>query len=361
MQNEKTAPAAANILPWADRLRNLATLLVLAIHVAAPLSHEDPNLDTWNWWAANWWDALGRPSVNLFVMLSGFLLFGKHDTTETFLRKRFARVLIPSLVWMAPYLLYNHFAHNNPATLQEALVKLVQGPVHYHLWFIYLILGLYLVYPVLRPWVQQARERDFWYFFAACALGTWLYKVLVVFYHLKIGLHMELFTNQIGHFVLGYYLANKVLAGESAAVPGIAPWPFSRRQITLLALALIGASTVFTAVAGYWHSSLKGSFQPYFYDYLAPNVTLGAIGWLLLARHNWNRRPLLEVESLLAVCSFGIYLVHVFVMDWLAQCGYWHSKGHPAKAIPLVLAMTALFSFLAILLIRSLPFGKKIV
>ena len=345
---------------WADRLRNLATILVITIHVSAPVSHTYTDFDTWHWWAANWLDALGRPSVNLFVMLSGFLLLGKDYPTGSFLKKRFTRVLIPALAWMPAYLLYGHIAHNDPATLPQALEKMVEGPVHYHLWFIYLILGLYLTYPILRPWVRQAQERDYWYFFAVCALGTWIYKFLSVFFEVRIGLYFELFTNQLGHFVLGYYLGNKALAGETPAVQGISAWRFSRRQVLWLAWALVIGGTVATAAGGYWHSVSKGAFQPYFYDYLTINVTLPAAGWLLLARYAWNGRPLLEVEQKFAAASFGIYLAHVFVMDWWAQCGYWHSVAHPAKTLPIIIALVSITTFMAILFIQALPGGKKI-
>ena len=363
MQDQQTPPVtlhAQNTLAWADRLRNAATLLVIAIHVSSPIAHGYSNFDTWHWWAGNWWDALGRPAVNLFVMLSGFLLLGKDYPTGNFLRRRFVRVLIPSLFWMALYLLYMHIAKNDPATIGQALVKIVRGPVHYHLWFIYLILGLYLTYPLLRPWVRQAKDADFWYFFIVCALGTWLYKILATFFGIRIGLYWEPFTNQLGHFVLGYYLGVKVLAGETSPLPGIAPWRLNRRQMVALAWALIVGGTVTTAVGGYWHSTANGAFQPYFYDYLTPNVTLSAAGWLLLARHSWNTRPLLEIETEFAAASFGIYLAHVFVIDWWGQCGYWHSKVHAAKGVPILIGLVTLFSFTAVQFIRALPFGKKI-
>ena len=357
---QNTPVHASNSLAWADRLRNVATVLVITIHISAPIAHQFPYFDTWQWWAGNWWDSLGRPAVNMFVMLSGYLLLGKDYPTGNFLRKRFTRVLIPALAWMILYEIYGHIAKNDPATFHDAALKIVEGPVHYHLWFIYLILGLYLIYPILRPWVRQAKEEDYWYFFALCALATWIYKILYVFFGIKFGIYLELFSNQTGHFVLGYYLGTKVLDGQSSPHPGIAPWRLTQRQIVLLAWALILGGTVATAIGGYWHGTSHGVFQPYFYDYLTPNVTAAAAGWMLLARHSWNNSPLLEVEQEFAAASFGIYLAHVFVIDWWAQCGYWHSRTYAAKMMPLLLAIVTLSAFVAVLLIRTLPGGKKI-
>lgn len=360
LETQNSKLETESTLAWASRLRNVATVLVIAIHVAAPVAHEYPDLNSSIWWAGNWWDAWGRPSVNLFVMLSGFLLFSKNYSTGVFLRKRFVRVLIPALAWMVMYLVYDHQVNQDPGSLRDALARLVEGPVYYHLWFIYLILGLYLMYPILSPWVRQAQESDFRYFFAVCILGTWVYKILEVFFGLKIGLYFELYTNQVGHFVLGYYLGHKVAKGEKSSHPGIEPWRLNARQLTRLGWVLVVLMGGCTAMGTYWHSIAHGTFQTFFYDYLTPATTLGAVGWMLLARHSWNSRPLLEVESLFAAASFGIYLAHVIVMIWLSECGYWHSKAHPVKAIPIVISMSVLLSFIFVLIIRALPFGKKI-
>jgi hypothetical protein len=50
----------------------------------------------------------------------------------------------------------------------------------------------------------------------------------------------------------------------------------------------------------------------------------------------------------------------VLVMDWWGQCGYWHSGQHPLKGVPVLIGIVTLTTFLAVQLIRVLPFGKKI-
>ncbi|MFZ4635612.1 MAG: acyltransferase, partial [Saprospiraceae bacterium] len=195
-------------MAWADRLRNWATFLVVVIHVSAPVPQENTAFNSSVWWAGNLWDSLGRPAVPLFVMLSGYLLLSKDYTLAYFLKRRFARVVIPSLFWMLVYSFYNHAANGTPATWADAVRGLISGPVHYHLWFVYLIVGLYVTYPVLVPWVRTAGEKDYAYFFSVCLVGTWVYKVLVWFFNVEIGVYFELFTNQAGYFVLGYYLGH---------------------------------------------------------------------------------------------------------------------------------------------------------
>jgi len=354
------APQSAG-LAWADRLRNYATVMVIGIHVSAPVAHGYAAFDSWFWWAANWWDSFCRPSVPLFVMLSGFLLLGKDYPLPDFLKRRFTRVIVPSLAWMLVYNLYNYFASGQPATLGEAGLRMVENRVHYHLWFIYLIVGLYLVYPIMRPWVKQASDRDFLYLFVLSAMASWGYKILYVFWNVNIGIYWEFFCNNLGYFVLGFYLGNKPVLDEPAASNQLAPWPLTRRGMLWAASALVVLGTVATAVGTYWASKSHGNeFHPYFYDYLTPNVGFCAAGWFLLAKYSWNKHPLLEVEKEFALASFGIYFVHVLLLDFWSKAGYWQTRYHPAKTIPILIVMITLSSFVAILLIRALPGGKKI-
>jgi surface polysaccharide O-acyltransferase-like enzyme len=336
--------------------------MVIGIHASGSVAQGDTTYDTWYWWSANLYDSLCRPAVPLFIMLSGFLLLGKDYPLGDFLKRRFSRVLVPALFWMIVFSIYNYFAHNDPATVQIALKYIVERNVHYHLWFIYLIIGLYLLYPIIRPWVRTAREQDYWYFFAVCAFGTWGLKILATFFDLHVGLYFELFTNHAGTFVLGYYLGQKMPSDvPPGANPLITPWRLTRKQLIWIAASLIVVCTGVTAVGSWWFSITNGNkFFLYFYDYLTPNVGIATIGWFILAQLTFQRSNLLEVEKEFATASFGIYFVHVLVLDWWSRAGYWSYKYHPAVCIPAIVCLVTMVSFLAIVLIRGLPGGKKV-
>jgi surface polysaccharide O-acyltransferase-like enzyme len=360
--NTRPSPLAPHSLFWADRLRNLATVMVIAIHVSGSVAQGMQQFDSFFWWSGNFWDSLTRPSVPLFVMLSGFLLLGKDYELGDFLKRRFSRVVVPALFWMVIYSFYNHLANGWPATLGDAIKGIVERPVHYHLWFIYLIIGLYLIYPILRHWVRSAREQDFMYFFACWFVGALFYKILWEFFHISIGIYFELFTNNCGYFVLGYYLGNKTMDdGRWTMDGGVKPWKLSEKQLIGLAIGLIVLGTAVTAVGTWWASKANGDeFHTYFYDYLTPNCAMSAIGWFLLAKWTFNRPPILDFEKELAAASFGIYFIHVLVMDWLSKVGYWQTKIHPSVGIPIVVCQVSLISFLVIALIRAIPGGQKI-
>jgi surface polysaccharide O-acyltransferase-like enzyme len=350
------------LFAWADRLRNLATLLVIAIHVSGPLAEQLPDMNTWAWWISNWWDGTARASVPIFVLLSGALLLSKDYPTGPFLKKRLTKVLVPGLFWMCIYMLYSYIAKQQPATFVQAIRTIVEGPVHYHLWFIYLIVGLYLVYPLLRPWVRQATDAEYLYIFALCAMASWGYKILWTFWGISIGMYWETFSNNVGYFILGAYLFQKPLQTE-APHPLLKTWRFTNRQIMWGAIALIVIGSTLTTFGTYYASMYLngGKFHKYFYDYLTPNVGMAVIGWFMLAKVAWNSRPLLEIEKEFAAASFGIYLTHVLIMDWWAQCGYWFGAGYPGKTIPVVIGLVAVTGFLLVKVIKALPGGNRIV
>ena len=352
-------------LYWADRLRNIATLFVVMIHAAAPVAFGSTDLDSAGWWAGNFWNSLSRVGVPLFVMLSGFLLLGKDYDLIDFLKRRFSKVVIPALFWMVVYSLYNYTASGQPATIKDAIKNIVENGVHYHLWFIYLIIGLYMVYPILRPWVRSAKDRDFIYFFLMWAFGTWGYKSMNHFFDIQIGIYFELFTNNCGYFVMGYYLGHKSLLSpeNEHSNANIEPWKLTHQQVLWMAWALIIGSTAFTMFASYalntWYDN-GGKFQSFFYDYLTPNVCLGSFGWFLLAKWQLNNKPLLPIEQEFSNASYGIYFIHVLVMDWWGKNGYWHSQGHPALAIPILIPLVFLVSFMVVIFIRTFPGGHRI-
>jgi surface polysaccharide O-acyltransferase-like enzyme len=86
----------------------------------------------------------------MFVMISGALLLDERApfTPAQFYIRRAARVIVPLVFWTAVYLIYRRIHnHTGRATL---LLDTLQGEPFYHLWFLYLIVGLYAATPLLR-------------------------------------------------------------------------------------------------------------------------------------------------------------------------------------------------------------------
>ena len=138
-------------LGYADVLRCLAALAVVVLHCAgATLASEDPA--STRFLVLNFLHGVSRWSVPMFLMLSGMFLL---DPERPMTRKKWlghvGRLALATVVWGFAYALYDtRAAHVGVEWFLEALINLVTGRLHYHLWGLPVLLGLYYVPPISR-------------------------------------------------------------------------------------------------------------------------------------------------------------------------------------------------------------------
>ena len=134
---------------WADLCRVCAIFGVVLIHSCGAAFYQYGKIPQADWLSANPPDSLARCSVPLFVMLSGALLLrsGEDRLTVPQIAIRIGKVLIPLLTWSVAYLWYVS-GYNFGAI--RWLSPLTQ-PAMYHLWFVYMIIGLYILLPIFQP------------------------------------------------------------------------------------------------------------------------------------------------------------------------------------------------------------------
>ncbi|NJK87243.1 MAG: acyltransferase family protein [Bacteroidales bacterium] len=146
-------------------------------------------------------------------MLTGALLLPKEYELGFFLKKRFLRIVIPFLFWSLIYITYHlgqDIYHGEMKSLSQAidliLTELSQG-ADYHLWYIYMIIGIYLFIPVIGKWVRASTEKEILYFLVIWLITTFLNLPIPMKY--KPDFNLVYFTGYIGYPILGYYLSKK--------------------------------------------------------------------------------------------------------------------------------------------------------
>ncbi len=129
----------------------VATIAVVILHVAASGVVQFGSIQTVDWWVYNIADSACRWAVPVFVMLSGAKLLDAHklESVKGFYTRRLSRIGIPLVFWSLFYLgwqvIYRHY--ESPMGL---LKQLALGNPYYHLYFLYVIAGLYLFTPAFR-------------------------------------------------------------------------------------------------------------------------------------------------------------------------------------------------------------------
>ena len=151
---------------WLDIIRFIATIAVIVIHVTAPYIYQYGSIPMAQWNFYNVVDSLSRFAVPFFVMLSGALLMNKEIQLADFLKRRFVRILIPFLFWSIVYSVYNYYKLNieNKMNISTYMLDCFTNGASYHLWYIYMLIGLYLLIPILGKWIQTSSDSSINYF-----------------------------------------------------------------------------------------------------------------------------------------------------------------------------------------------------
>ena len=226
----------------------------------------------------------------------------------------------------------------------------VQG--HGVLWFMYTLVSLYLLAPVISPFLVRSSEKEIRFYLI-------LWGVALCYPWLKAWLGIDesptgilyYFTGYAGYFVLGYYL--------KTYQPKIHP---------ILSLLLIVVPVIALAVYaytghGHWQSS--GRFW-----HLSIFMVMMCIGWFNLIKLTCNKLNnwLMEKQSrynflvTFSNCSFGIYLIHIFIMRYIL----WHidfivfGLGGIGQIV-MTWLLTISISFLLTYAISYLPFSEYII
>ncbi len=288
-----------------DLMRLFAAFAVVVIHVTSYYLKTDIQISKSSWMFANLLNAFSRWSVPIFIMISGTLLINEKSFLDAnlFFKKRMRRILIPLVFWSIFFIMFNVYIYNF-FSIKDLIGRLYIGEPYYHLWYLYLILGIYFVTPI----VSLIHENfDFKYrlkiivtiFIAGSINNIWLrhFGQNNLFFAFK-------FISYLGYFMIGKELSK--LNFKFNKYFYLAIWFFISVTIALFTLFFRNQNlTVIT----------------YFYDYLNPLVIIQSISifiFMIKFKLNTNFSTKFKVIiTKLSGLTFGIYIIHPIFVDLL--------------------------------------------
>ena len=319
---------------WLDVVRFVAMFTVVCCHCTDPFNFYPgtaPNIGEIKLWGAIY-GALLRPCVPLFVMITGALLLPVRGEISVFYKKRIPRVLWPFLIWSVIYNLFpwitgvlgikpevilDFFPYSVEEVMRQSLPVsldyIAQIPFNFsivdvHMWYIYLLIGLYLYLPVFSAWVEKASDKAKLWF-----LGAWAVTLLLPYYNQFVAQYLwgtcswnafgmlYYFAGFNGYLLLGHYLRNldwslgKILAiGLPMFVIGYAVTFFGFRYVTAL-------------------PEFSDEMLELFFTYCSLNVVMMTIPVFMLCKKvNFRSEGIRKALANLTLCGFGIYMIHYF-------------------------------------------------
>jgi surface polysaccharide O-acyltransferase-like enzyme len=313
-------------------------------------------LATVSWDVVDIYQSIAWIGVPLFIMLHGALLLkpGKNESIRLFFKKRWARIGLPFLFWGAIYFVWDFVVVGIPFSLNAIIEGILAGP-YTHFWYMYVLVGLYLVTPILRVFLAQADRTIIKYFVLVWLLGVTI--VPLVSSLTPFTLSGNIFTTGefVGYFVLGTYLLTVRI----------------QRRILVTFIILGYALTAFLT---YLLTEVVGGSEMYlFQQYFSPTVILSsAMVFLLLLTIQppsiQKERDSSIVSKLMRVIganTLPLYLFHPILMESIRNgyLGFAINREiiNPMFEIPLVTIITLFVSLGIILLLRKIPFLRRLI
>lgn len=343
---------------YLDILRVIACLTVIMIHTSA--TYVVRNFGTFNFWIGNLFDSLSRIAVPLFIMISGALLLDeKYELNNKKLIMHIVKMVIFFVCWSVIYCIIYQiivpvFFQNKSINFLEILAALVQG--HYHLWFIYLIVGLYLILPLLKTWVNKNNKKYVEYFIALSLIFTYIIPEILsvgsnysnIFVHLNNIFEKQLCLKYVGgyttYFLLGWYIHN---------------FDFKcKHQVYILALVGFFVTFIGTALL-----SITTNQPIQLYDNLYINVLFQAVAVFLAIKtkfHNVSNENG-RVVHFISTNSLAIYAVHALFIDIAYALIAQFQMTNAIINIPIVFLFSLLISTIVSHILHKIPGLNKIV
>lgn len=203
-------------IPYLDALRCLAIFLVVLLHNDAPVVVNTACYGRPSWYLCMFLDGAVRLGVPLFFMISGSLLLNGTGAAEpaAFYRKKLPRLLVPLAVWNVIYHWTNAWQFHTDTGLLALLQKAFNRGTGYHMWYIYVLLGLYLLCPFLKRMVDGCTPRQLAALAGIILLPTAVLPLVSQMVSWSVVPLDTLMPGQAAYFLLGYGLGRWSLSGQ---------------------------------------------------------------------------------------------------------------------------------------------------
>ena len=147
-------------------------------------------------------------------MISGCLMLDDPRSREItpFTKKQLPKLLIPLVVWNGIYFAVAVLTGSQPLSLSVFLQLLLGQGVKYHMWYIYMLLGIYLICPFLRRLIETCTPRQILLLFGIILFSSTLRPALNQILPFQVVLFGPMLEGLVGYVLLGWLLGRQELS-----------------------------------------------------------------------------------------------------------------------------------------------------
>ena len=340
-----------------DVMRIIAVMMVVMVHVLSSLMNSP--LNSKEFIVSNVISGVCRIGVPLFVMISGALMLDekKEITIKEILFKYVKNIVILLVFWSVAYSVFtqasNVVLEKGGVDVKAFLKDCIYG--YTHLWFLFMLIGLYLITPILKLFVNKQNEKFVAYFLILAIIFCLLPKTLdvpIAFLSGKDGIVGGYFQK----FSMGFVLDCTIYYLLGWYVVNVGFKPITRKIIYILGIL----GLVYTVFASQFFSTETNRVSEIVFNNLSVNIFIYALAVFSFIYEVFKGKELKCEKAIIKLSglTFGVYVVHVAIVIVLTH----FLKGQGLFIRILVEWVIAIVvSFVATWIISKIPFVKKVV
>jgi surface polysaccharide O-acyltransferase-like enzyme len=222
-----------------------------------------------------------------------------------------------------------------------------------HLWFLYMIMGIYLYIPIITPWIKSAEKKHFYYYFTIWGISSFS-CYLHLFYD---GIWGEVFWNNctIVSSFIGY-------SGYSV-LGAFIKLHLKDKNLYILGIILYVIGTIIN-IGGYFYKREEATTTQEIeitWRFDSFNVAIASFGvFLLLRKVECKNKIITKILNDISLKSFGMYLVHLF---FIKLFGYIFDAPNqfPISGIFVIALFSFISSYIVIKIVSFVPYSQYII
>ncbi|MDA3049044.1 acyltransferase [Campylobacter sp. JMF_02 ED1] len=331
------------------------------MHVSSARFYRTP-IATFEWFILDiFHNSLAYWCIPIFVMVSGMFLLDYNrysmDIRKNFkqiFKKNILKISIALIVWSIIYRYFHAYIYDEPMLFTYNFSFLFKH-TYPHLWFLYLILGLYVLAPFLHILVRNLTKKDFEFLlivFAICSCGydfMSFITVAIVEHPLYLRKYIPEFSGFLIFFLAGYYFSKFEVSDKA------------KKKIYLLAIiscffAVLNSFCVYKFNVGLKINNANKVLHTMFI----------AFGLFLFVKSKFSKPSVNTMFynriSFLSSISFGIYLLHFIVLHLIVfRLGIDALTLNPIIMVPLLSVSVFIISAFLAFILSKIPILRKVV
>ncbi|CEO32986.1 acyltransferase [Paraclostridium sordellii] len=339
-----------------DLIRTIACFLVIVNHTIWMFGAYN-KLPMFTWIVSDALFFIAKMAVPLFIMLSGALLLDKEESYKHLAIHKVFKMTFILLVWSLIYATYAKHSILTFGDIFREIKAIIKQPISIHLWYLYMLIGLYIITPFLRKMIKNFTDKDFIIFIIIWILYSTLLPFIGLFKSFEFSKYLAIpfFSGYIGYYIAGFYLDNIEI----------------NKNKIILSVIIFFTGLIISTYITFIMSKVKGTTYMGLDNVRMFPIMLMSLSFFLIVKNlgekiheRLNKEKTKRIIVNISSATFGIYLIHTLLNRMLGNSPLYNiifsDNINPILGLVIYDILIFLLSYIIISIIRKIPIIKNI-